>query len=92
MKQIIGSVGEGGMNYPLDVLAIQELLSRHSKWISPYQIKPNGKYSELLASAIFLFKANACAFELKNIDSLIKPGDFTLKRLNQHLILRHIHP
>lgn len=92
MPGLISSVGEGGANKPDDVVYVQALLQRHQVWLGTASPPAaTGRYDGPTHAAILAFQAEGASLVRPFLNGLIKPGSFTLARLELPIITRLKH-
>lgn len=91
MATITGSVGKGGKNDPNDVRIVQNLLVRHSDWLSSAPpAAPSGNCDQVTIAAITAFQRDPGA--LLTQDGRVDPNGFTLRWLSRDKLPKRQHP
>lgn len=92
MPRLTASVGERGANKSDDVIYVQALLQRHGEWLSG-KTPPaaTGRMDAPTLAAIWAFQKEGASLVPPFQDGLIKPGSFTLARLELPVIARPKH-
>jgi len=80
MKEIVSSVGQGGVNHADDVRIVQELLNRHRR-SGQARLDVDGRCGPLTIAAIRDFQQAVVG--LRTPDGRVDPGGKTIKALNR---------